>query len=102
VVRFPLVLAGAAFRVQIMLAELRLAGGTRMADAEWDMAIVAGDVRPLLSLAEELSGAVWRAGGCDVALRRTPEGGGRLLERELALRRVAFEAWPARTTLSRD
>jgi hypothetical protein len=81
-----------------------------MADAEWDMAIVSGSGRPLLSLAEELSGAVWRAGGCDVALRRTPEGGGRLLERELVPRRdhirstqgVALEPWPARTMVSPD
>jgi CDP-glycerol glycerophosphotransferase len=102
VARFPLVVAGTAFRVQVMLAELRLAGGTRTADADWDMAIVAGGARPLLSLAEELSGAVWRSGGCDVALRRTPAGGARLLERELAPRRVAFEPWDARATLSRD
>lgn len=110
VARFPLVTAGAAFSVQIMLAELRLAGATRMADAEWDMAIATGAGRPLLSLAEELSGAVWRAGGCDVALRRTGDGGGRLVERELAPRRdrirrdhgVALTEWQARTTLSRD
>jgi CDP-glycerol glycerophosphotransferase len=107
-VRFPLAVAGWTFRVQVMLAELRLAAGAREADAAWDLAVIAGLQRPLLSMSEQLSGAVWRAGGRDLALERTVDGGGRLVEHELTQRRdgagsrsaLAFQAWPARTTMS--
>jgi hypothetical protein len=72
------------------------------------MAVIAGLQRPLLSMSEELSGAVWRAGGRDMVLERGADGSGRLLESELAHppdgiaseRALAFEVWPARTTTS--
>jgi hypothetical protein len=107
-VRFPLAVAGWTFRVQVMLSELRLAAGTVDGDAVWDMAVIAGLHQPLLSLAEQLSGAVWRAGGRDLALERTAAGGGRLLESELTQPRdgaasdgaLAFPAWPATTSPS--
>ena len=107
-VRFPLAVAGWTFRVQVMLSELRLAAGGADGDAVWDMAVIAGLQEPLLSMSTELSGAVWRAGTRDLALERGPDGGGRLLERELPQRRdgardergLAFDAWPATTVTS--
>jgi CDP-glycerol glycerophosphotransferase len=107
-VRFPLAVAGWTFRVQVMLSELRLAAGGVDGDTAWDMAVIAGLQQPLVSMSEQLSGAVWRAGGRDLALERTAAGGGRLLESELTQQRdgaasdgaLAFAAWPARTTTS--
>ncbi|HEX5620670.1 MAG TPA: glycosyltransferase [Solirubrobacteraceae bacterium] len=107
-VRFPIAVAGWTFRVQVMLSELRLAAGGVDGDAVWDMAVIAGLQRPLLSMSEELSGAVWRAGARDMALERAADGGGRLLESELPQRRdgvavdgaLAFPAWPASPSTS--
>jgi CDP-glycerol glycerophosphotransferase len=107
-VRFPLAVAGWTFRVQVMLSELRLAAGAVDGDAVWDMAVIAGLQRPLLSMSEQLAGAVWRGGGRDLALERAADGGGRLVERELPQRRdgaarvreLAFPAWPPTTATS--
>jgi CDP-glycerol glycerophosphotransferase len=99
-VRFPLVVAGSTFSVQVMLADLRLAPGEAGPDAEWDMAVVDGLQRPLLSMAEALSGAAWRSAGRDMTLTRTADGGARLDEHELTID-VPLSPWPARTILSR-
>ena len=79
--RFPLVVAGTAFSVQIVLGELPVGG-----DADWDLAIVTGGGRPPLSLADHVAGAAWRARGRDMALHRTAAGPPRLRERTLASR----------------
>jgi CDP-glycerol glycerophosphotransferase len=107
-VRFPLAIAGWTFRVQVMLSELRLATAAVDGDAAWDMTVVAGLQRPMLSLPGSLSGAVWRAGGRELTLERTAAGGTRLLESELthardgvvSERALAFRVWPATTTTS--
>jgi hypothetical protein len=62
----PLVLTGSAFRAQVSLAALE---GDAVLSVEG----------AALSLAEHLDGAAWRAGGRDMALERTADGGGRLL-----------------------
>jgi CDP-glycerol glycerophosphotransferase len=85
--RFPLVIAGSAFHVQVMLAELRLAAGPSERESDWEMSIAAGSQSPVLALAEPLSGAAWRSAGRDMTLERTSDGGGRLLEREGARQR---------------
>ena len=107
-VRFPLAVAGWTFRVQVMLSELRLAPGEVDGDAAWDLAVIAGLQEPLLSVSDQLAGAVWRAGGRDMTLERGADGSGRLLERDVPQRRdgaksergLAFNAWPARTLTS--
>jgi hypothetical protein len=57
--------------------------------------------RPLLSLADQLAGAAWRARGHDMTLARTPEGAPRLRERALATR-VPLPTWPETAIASRS
>ena len=78
-VRCPLAVYGSSFRACLDVAELRDAAGA--ADAEWELAVIAGSGGTVLSLAEDLSGAAWRLGGRDMALERTAAGGGRLIDR---------------------
>jgi CDP-glycerol glycerophosphotransferase len=70
-VRFPLAVAGSAFRVQVEVGALT--------ESTWELAIVAGERSLPFALAEHLAGAAWRSGGRDMSLERTSDGGGRLV-----------------------
>jgi CDP-glycerol glycerophosphotransferase len=91
--RFPLTVVGTAFSVQVVLADL--ADGAE----DWTLAVVSGARQPLLSLADELSGAAWRTGARDVTLARGDDGAPQLSVRTIGVP-VPSPEWSETPSLS--